>query len=86
MGCCAKKFECTYLEIFNVPMELGRLRLLKIGSKSRQWFETEKFTKTYYETLWKLSEPTLRKACEIEYIERVREGMSYKNELLPTTC
>jgi len=53
-----------------------------VWDESREWFETKQLTKPYYATLWEKSRPTWEREVQIEYMERLWEGMSYKDIFL----
>lgn len=79
---CAAEPECIYFEVFENPSKPGQMRLVEVWNESREWFETQQLTKPYYATLWEKSKPTWEKEIEIEYFERLGEGMSFKEEFL----
>lgn len=79
---CAAEPECIYFDVFQDISKPGLFRLVEVWNESRQWFETKQLTKPYYDTLWQKSKPTWEKEVQIEYWERLGEGMSYKDEFL----
>lgn len=79
---CAAEPECIYFDVFQNPTKPGDFRLVEVWNASRKWFETKQLTKDYYSTLWERSKPTWESEVEIEYWERLGEGMSYKEDFL----
>jgi len=79
---CAAEPEYIYFEIFQNPKKPGQFRLVEVWNESREWFEMKQLTKPYYGTLWEWSRPTWEKEIQIEYMERLGEGMSYKDTFL----
>lgn len=79
---CAAEPKCLLFDVFQDPSQPGKFRLVEVWNASREWFETEQLTKSYYETLWAKSRPTWEKEFEIEYFERLGEGCSFRQGYL----
>lgn len=82
---CAAEPECLYFDVFHDPEVMGRFRLVEVWKMARVQFEEEQLTKPYYEVLWQQSKPTWLHDMEIEYMERLGEGTSWKHEFLAST-
>ncbi|KAL0569182.1 hypothetical protein V5O48_012780 [Marasmius crinis-equi] len=79
---CAKEPECLLFDVFHDPNDPGHFRFIEVWNASREWFETQQLTKSYYATLWPKSEPTWIKPPQLQYFEREGEGCSYRKPYL----
>lgn len=79
---CAREPECLLFDVFQNPAQPGRFRFIEVWNASREWFEREQLTKSYYATLWEKSKPTWEREVEIEYFEREGEGCRFRRGYL----
>jgi quinol monooxygenase YgiN len=79
---CAAEPECLLFDVFQEPDDRGRFRFVEVWSKSREWFEQEQLTKSYYEGLWERSKLLWIEDIRIEYMERFGQGCSYRQAYL----
>jgi len=79
---CSEEPECLLFDVFQDPEVKGRFRFIEIWNESREWFEKEQMTKSYYGSLWENSKPLWTKDIQIEYFQREGEGCSWSDEYL----
>ncbi|KAK9779894.1 putative Antibiotic biosynthesis monooxygenase [Seiridium cardinale] len=74
--------ECLLFDVFQDPATPGKFRFVEIWNASKERFEKEQLTKTYYATMWDQSKPTWEKEAQLEYFEREGEGSIYQKGYL----
>lgn len=75
--------QCLLFDVFEDPNEKGHFRLLEVwDAPDQEWFEKNQLTKDYEQQLWPKSKPLWAKNIRIQYMERLGEGCSYRNEYL----
>ncbi|KAB5515365.1 hypothetical protein GE09DRAFT_1160208 [Coniochaeta sp. 2T2.1] len=76
MGSSRAEPKCIYFDVFHNGN--NKFRLVEVWDATKEWFENVQLKKEYYAALWVLSKPTWERDMEIEYFERLGEGMSWK--------